>query len=80
MRGQAGAGTLVYDADEAGGGGGGGGGGAGGVHLPTLEYDAVAVAAPAAAPLTGSGAASKAAAKAVQNKGDAGNSSAPGNP
>ena len=74
MRGQAGAGTLVYDADEAV--GGGGGGGAGGAHLPTLEYDAVAVAAP----LTGNGAASKAAAKAVQSKGDAGNSSAPGNP
>ena len=46
----------------------------------TLEYDAVAVAAPVAAPLTGNGAASKAAAKAVQSKGDAGNSSAPGNP
>ena len=54
MRGQAGAGTLVYDA--------------------------VAVAAPVAAPLTGNGAASKAAAKAVQSTGDAGNSSAPGNP
>ena len=75
MRGQAGAGTRMYDADEAVGGGGGGGGG-GGAHLPTLEYDAVAVAAP----LTGNGAASKAAAKAVQSKGDAGNSSAPGNP
>jgi hypothetical protein len=74
MRGQAGAGTLVYDADEAV--VSGGGGGAGGAHLPTLEYDAVAVAAP----LTGNGAASKAAAKAVQSKGDAGNSSAPGNP
>ena len=74
MRGQAGAGTLVHDADEAV--GGGGGGGAGGAHLPTLEYDAVAVAAP----LTGNGAASKAAAKAVQSKGDAGSSSAPGNP
>ena len=73
MRGQAGAGTLVYDADEAV--GGGGGGGAGGAHLPTLEYDAVAVAAP----LTGNGAASKAAAKAVQSKGDAGSSSARGN-
>jgi hypothetical protein len=36
----------------------------------TFEYDAVAVAAPA----------SKAAAKAVQSKADAGNSSAPGNP
>ncbi len=77
MRGQAGAGTLVYDADEA---VGGGGGGAGGAHLPTLEYDAVAVAAPVAAPLTGNGAASKAAAKAVHSKGDEGNSSAPGNP
>ena len=74
MRGQAGAGTLMYDADEAVGGGGGGGGG--GAHLPTLEYDAVAVAAP----LTGNGAASKAAAKAVQSNGDAGNSSAAGNP
>ena len=45
----------------------------------TLEYDAVAVAAPVAAPLTGNGAASKAAAKAVQSKGDAGSSSARGN-
>jgi hypothetical protein len=79
MRGQAGADTLVYDADDAVG-GGGGGGGAGGAHLPTLEYDAVAVAAPVAAPLTSNGAASKAAAKAVQSKGDAGNNSAPGNP
>jgi hypothetical protein len=78
MRGQAGAGTLVYDADEAV--GGGGGGGAGGAHLPTLEYDAVAVAAPVAAPLTGNGAASKAAAQVVHSKGDEGNSSAPGNP
>jgi len=77
MRGQAGAGTLVHDTDEVGSssGGGAGGGGAG-----TLEYDAVAVAAPVAAPLTSNGAASKAAAKAVQSKGDAGNNSAPGNP
>ena len=46
----------------------------------TLEYDAVPVAAPVAAPLTSNGVASKAAAKAVQSKGDAGNNSAPGNP
>jgi hypothetical protein len=74
MRGQAGSGTLVYDADEA----GGSGAGAGGDTLEyvgvILEYDGVAV------PLTRSGAASKAAAKAVQSKADAGNSSAPGNP
>ena len=63
----------MYDTDEA---GGSGGAGAGGVHLPTLEYDAVAVAAP----LTSSGAASKAAAKAVQGQADAGNITAPGNP
>jgi hypothetical protein len=75
MRGQAGAGTLVYDADEA-----VSGGGAGGAHLPTLEYDAVPVTAPVAAPLTSNGAASKAAAEAVHSKGDVGNSSAPGNP